>query len=636
MKRLTQLLIAIFIYFGLYSCKSNDDISLGGDSPKNRMSIHVLNQEIAANEPYIRMVVDYDGWVMFDITSAGMNNRDGHPFMILHKLSQTGYYIYGTPKSYLIYKFSDTKELSEPQKVLVVNDMGDSFRYSVVSGITNTTYNIEQEVVKAKSERAKQRSKMQMVSHDYFDDYNVSIFNTISNSFDELSDDIDQLGTIAGILGGTGGELIATFWTNIAIPLAKYQILAFNPELQNQLVEKIGEETVGTAGGMVGSVLNSFIMSLIPSEYHLIYTITSLVLPSTIIGNMWKSRGEINLNQDNPADNNYGPLFTPSWIADKYMYNRVKEIEEEPVKYELTVFIGNVTETTAEVSGSIDFWTGNYISSMGFMYEDCLTGRISQEPITPAESPEYILTGLTPCTTYYVYFYFNEMGRTYCSPGYPFTTKGDMQLRPANITFPSAGGTENVKLSLNSEYMTSWSITSAPSWCQVVRSNEQFFVTVGEYKKSNDRSGTITVTANLTTGETKTASVAVTQKAYEKPSENWDHTAWRFSEGTKYDFNISIESVAQKSFTCSGFITNYWTFEEFSQLRNGSIEMWGYYTGGSDGVIMSNEAQITLTRTSETTATATMQYSVNEVPLFWGTEIHDKGTITLNGILINE
>ena len=628
MKNLLRLTIFLFACSVLYSCKGND-VSLDGNTAQNRMSIYVLNEEIAANDPYIRMVVDYDGWVMLDITSDGMNNRDGHPYMFLHKLSQTGYYLYGTPKSYVFYEFTDTETLNNPEKAIVVTDLGDTFRYAVVSGITTASCKEEQVIILDKSEQAKQQAKMPSATQDYLRDYNLSIFNTINSSLNELSSEIGKVGDVASLFKLSASQLVTKFWTNVAIPLAKYQIIAGNTELRHDVVETMIDEAYGMEKGM----LASYIMQLLPDELSRVLTAAKLILPYTVIGNMWKTNKEIKLDQDNPLDNDYYPIYSMSWIADRWMYPNISRIEEYPEAYTLKTSVWDVTESTATVRGSFDYYDGGFIPEMGFVYKDYITDRTWQIPITPDESPEYTLTGLNSCTTYFVFFYVKDIsGKIFSSPGAIFTTKGDLQISPSQMTFSYKGGGQAAKLSLLPHLIKSWSITSCPKWYSTLKGAQSLYVQVDE--TTDERSGDITVTAHLQTGETKTAMLKVKQEAYTEPSESWDGTKWHFAKGSKFDFDISIKSVADQDYTCSGFINSSWTFEEFTELPNGDLEMWGYNNGGSYGMLFAKEVQTTLKRTSATTATANIKYTLNEVPLFGGSEVHEKGETTIEGILI--
>jgi len=280
--------------------------------------------------------------------------------------------------------------------------------------------------------------------------------------------------------------------------------------------------------------------------------------------------------------------------------------------------VGNITENSAYLKGSYRF-VNDHITpvEMGYIF------KISGGP----EHTEYdmnfqgiTLSGLQKATKYTAFAYVKSaFGERVLSPGVSFWTLG-FEAFPNSLTFPAEGDTKYVGLCYSHEDITSWDITSKPSWCSTAIDDLGLLaVTVGATTET--RSGTITIKARSNALGTLTENIEVTQVG----ANGWDGTAWVFTglittndfEGNttsqEMTLTLMVNSVSNKDITFSwaqalsatannGYSDNY--------VLNGNGNLVYSATAGYSGEWGSNNitSQVTFVRTSATTATANLHY----------------------------
>ena len=185
--------------------------------------------------------------------------------------------------------------------------------------------------------------------------------------------------------------------------------------------------------------------------------------------------------------------------------------------------VSNVTETSARLMGSYRLGSNSNMMpvEMGYIYK--VSGG--------AQHTEYdmyfnglTLSGLHKATKYIAYAYVKSVtGERVLSPEVTFMTLG-FEAFPTSLTFPTEGDTKHVGLSYSEEDVTSWEITSKPSWCNVNKVDDRMF-TVKVDESSETRSGIIVVTGQSIALGTVTQNIAVTQLGVN----GWDGTHWLFS-----------------------------------------------------------------------------------------------------------
>ena len=278
--------------------------------------------------------------------------------------------------------------------------------------------------------------------------------------------------------------------------------------------------------------------------------------------------------------------------------------------------VSNVTENSAYLKGSYYSNTSITALEMGYI-------------IKKSEGPEQTqydmnfngitISGLQKGTKYTANAYVKNMGQRMLSPGVTFWTLG-IEAFPNSLTFPAEGDTKYVGLSYSHEDISSWDITSKPSWCNTAIDDLGLLsVTVGASTEA--RSGTITITAHSNALGNLTENIEVTQLG----TNSWEGTSWVFSGTiTTHDYEghttsqemtltLMVNSVSNKDIMFSwaqalsaaannGYSDNY--------VVDGNGNLVYSATAGYSGDWGSNNinSQVTFVRTGSTTATADLHY----------------------------
>lgn len=150
------------------------------------------------------------------------------------------------------------------------------------------------------------------------------------------------------------------------------------------------------------------------------------------------------------------------------------------------------------------------------------------------------------------------------------------EVSPDLLSFQAEGGSKGVFIDM-SDNITSWEITSVPSWVNIDKGKESFFVNVEESKES--RSGIITVTGYASGGIRVDRQITVEQVNY-----IWDATSWDFSghitciimgESVTQDWNFGIDivDVSKNIFTLSGMFAGYEDMFKLKANDDGTLDM---------------------------------------------------------------
>lgn len=160
-------------------------------------------------------------------------------------------------------------------------------------------------------------------------------------------------------------------------------------------------------------------------------------------------------------------------------------------------------------------------------------------------------------------------------------------VSPTSLTFKSEGGSKAVAIDMSNN-ITSWDVTSKPTWVSIEKGKESFFVNV---KKSKEiRSSIITVTGYAGDGISIDRQITVEQGSYA-----WDTTAWNFSGpvscsvmGETYtdnwNFGIDIVNVSKNTFSLSGSLAGYESYFKLRANEDGTLDMIYNETIAQQGV----------------------------------------------------
>lgn len=414
-----------------------------------------------------------------------------------------------------------------------------------------------------------------------------------------VDDNFDQFANFSGILTPFG-DVFSYIGATITTSLTAI--------LYSDDPEGLYDATGFSVTNWTGSVAQTGILNYIPDKYS---EVASRILALL----NWHSdggHGKVNDYAGGTGGEDEFPFV--SLYLQAYDLTNISTPAVPSPMFVVNLNVGNVTENSAYLKGSFRF--GNNSSAtpveMGYIF------KISGGP----EHTEYdmnfqgiTLSSLQKATKYTAFAYVKSaMGDRVLSPGVTFWTLG-FEAFPNSLTFPAEGDTKYVGLSYSKEDITSWEITSKPSWCIVAKDNDRVFsVKVGKSKEM--RSGTITVTGHSKALGNVTQDIAVTQLS----ANGWDGTAWLFTgtlttnypdlgpvteetaltlvvnsvsnNGIEFSFAQALSAVA------NGYSDNY------TVDGNGNL----VYTSTASGSDSHANCRVTFVRTGLTTATADFYY----------------------------
>ena len=418
-----------------------------------------------------------------------------------------------------------------------------------------------------------------------------------------LVDRFEKVESIAGGLGLKRTKMVFSTFRYMLTTAAPIQLFSDDPELLMEYMEY--PIVTGTAELAQKGVLRIF-----PQKYR--------DMASQIVSGLgWFTAGGYGKVNNYAGGTNYlscGPV-----LSQAYNLTNISTPAIPNPMYYVNLNVGNVTENSVYLKGSFRFGYNSSATPVEMGYIIKISG-----------GPEHIeydmnfqgitLSGLQKATKYTAFAYVkNAFGERVLSPGVSFWTLG-FEAFPTSITFPAEGDTKYVGLSYSHEDISSWDITSKPSWCTTAIDDLGLLsVTVGASTEA--RSGIITITAHSNALGNLTENIEVTQLG----TNNWEGTSWAFSGTiTTHDYEghttsqemtltLMVNSVSNKDIMFSwaqalsaaannGYSDNY--------VVDGNGNLVYSATAGYSGDWGSNNinSQVTFVRTGPTTATADLHY----------------------------
>ena len=412
-----------------------------------------------------------------------------------------------------------------------------------------------------------------------------------------LAESFEKVESFCGVFGLQGGIAFSYIKTTITTGLTTI-LYADDPE-------GLYDATEYSVTNWMGSVVQDGILNLVPEKYSWVASRFLALLDWHEDGGHGKVNdyvGSIGVEHNLPYETLY--LQAYDMVA-------VSTSGAPTPLYIVNMNVGNVTETSAYMKGSFRF-VNDHITPVEMGYVIKVDG--GPERIEHDFNFQGITTsGLQKATKYTAFAYVKGgFGDRVLSPGVSFWTLG-FEAFPNSLTFPKEGDTKSVALSYSHEDITSWEVTSKPSWCTITKDNLGLLaVTVGQTTEA--RSGTITITAHSNALGSLTEDIAVTQAG----SYSWDGTAWSFvgtvtthngvdgsSSTDEMPLTLVVNSVANKNIEFS-------YAQILSSLANGYSD--NYVMNGNGNLVYSASAvysgewgsnqintQVTFARTSSTT-----------------------------------
>lgn len=433
-----------------------------------------------------------------------------------------------------------------------------------------------------------------------------------------LAEKFDQVESFCGVFGIQGGIAFTYIKTTITIGLTTI-LYADDPE-------GLYDATEYSVTNWTGSVVQDGILNLLPEKYSEVASRFLSILSWHDDG----GHGEVNDYVGGETDDF---SYTSFWGQSSNAAESAGQIAIHPPAYNVNLNVSNITENSAFLKGRFQYTSSLTPVEMGYIV------KVNGGP----EHTEYdmnfqgiTLSGLQKATKYTAFAYVkNTFGERVLSPGVSFWTLG-FEAFPNSLTFPKEGDTKNVALSYSHEDITSWDITSKPSWCTVTKDNLGLLaVTVGQATEA--RSGTITITAHSNALGNVMENIAVSQNG----ANSWDGTSWSFigtvtthngvdgsSSSDEMALTLMVNNVANKNieFSFAQILSSLANSYSDNYVINGNGNLVYSASAVYSGEWGSNQinSQVTFARTGSTTATANLHYTES---------VSNVGVITMTGSL---
>lgn len=574
---------------GVVSCKKDDTPS--SNKADFFIDVSFLPESETNGEVGPRLVVNFnDEAAMIELRGPSDSNTAMETVLLLCP-DHEAMVLCGND-SLMVCAAYDMETYTPSHDVLIVTPMGDNallLTKGFMDWNTNTltTHDMMVLPIEDNSKNRGDRGSIEGEIKSFF-------FNRLVKRVD---DNLDQCANFSGIISPFGivfSYIGATITTNLTAIL-----YSDDPE-------ELYDATEYSVTNWTGSVVQDGILNLLPEKYSDVASRIFALLDWHQSG----GHGKVNDYVGGTGEEHKLPYETLYLQA--YDMVAVSTSGTPTPMYIVNLSKGNITENTAYLKGCYRF-VNDHITPMEMGYIIKVDG-----------GPEHIehdmnfhgitLSGLQKATKYTAFAYVKGgFGDRVLSPGVTFWTLG-FEAFPNSLIFPAEGDTKIVGLSYSDEDITSWNITSKPSWCTITKDDDKTFsVKVG--KSTKIRSGTITVTGHSKALGTLTQNVSVTQGG----TIGWDGTAWLFSGTITYNgilgsgtipvenstlvvnsvSNNDVENdLAQMLFSSSTVYNESYTLEE-----NGNLIYTA--TTGVNSYTTCNW-QVTFVRTSPTTATADM------------------------------
>ncbi len=462
-------------------------------------------------------LVSYGDWSMIEITDP--DEYDNLTMLYMNGAGNMSFVVAVKDNSVTFSSYGNFLSESWPGEIMsVVKGDSDIILYvssiDSMSGDLESVYSVSLDDLKTKA--------------DYFEDFELSVRKDMAGFFNSVGDEVGKLGDLVGLLPGAGRvSMIPELYKDVFMPMVSAMVY---PDAEN-LVD-VGLEQVNTASG---KYLMNYI-SMQPGEMPEMYLKVKKYLD--VYNNYFEESDYDDTYFDNCSDEQMEEISESVFRRSEWSHSMICTMAEEHEKFSVSVSVSDITETGFCLSGSaIANSSMAFYSEAGFRYYSA--GGAEREVLSDNLN-KINVNGLEPCTKYYAYAFLYSNGMEYKSKIISFMTLGDFKVSPTELQFYAKGGSQEVKVSYNSNTVKSWDVTSKPKWCTIGKSGSSFTVSV---KKSGEsRRGSITVAATLTDGKEITETIAVAQDV--PPA--WDAGIWQGSGNgeRKYEGSNRVEEFS--------------------------------------------------------------------------------------------
>lgn len=597
--------------FGASSCKKDDPN--GGETPDSTeadffIDVNFLPKEETNGELVPRLMINFnDEAVMIELRQPSADTAAMETVLFLCPDNEA-MLMCGNDRL-LVFAAYDVETYTPSDDVLLVTPLNDDallLTKCVMDWNTNTMTKGDMMVlpIDETSKNLRKRSDDAGETRDF-------VFNHLVKQFGENFDKVEYFCVVTGI---PLAPVFSAYKYTITTGLTNILYSDDSEELYDHTSYPV---SMWTAQGAQTVIIN-----------HLPLGIRDVVSRGVALLSWFMSGGHGKVDDYEGGNGGTNEFSYPSiWSQSGNVIHASDILNVQPPAYIVNLDVSNITENSAYFKGHLQFTSSITPIAMGYVF------KLSGGPEHIVEDMSFqgkTVSGLIKATKYIAYAYAESAGDRVVSPEVSFWTLG-FEAYPNSLTFPAEGDTKYFGLSYSHEDITSWEITSQPSWCSITTDDLGLLVvTVGETTET--RSGTITITVHSNALGNLTQDILVTQLG--ENNWDWDGTSWKFSGmvgSLGLECYLTINNVSNNDVMISFVPDIFFGVPENYFCKNYVIDDNGYLVFTAT-LTMDNgdvwKVQVTFVRTGSNTATANFY---EYIPIDGG------GTLTglLQGTMIN-
>ncbi|MBQ9191250.1 MAG: BACON domain-containing protein [Bacteroidaceae bacterium] len=537
MRRIAYRLTLLATALAFAACGGDDESAPApnpdGDNPGNngsptetplpegsvRMEVSVLTNSDELAYPTPRMVITREGMMTAEINDPKQPEK--LMLQIISKDADADALVMVSRHNIILAHYNPLTDKALPQEVLLAGDF-DGFSTLSLCDMNWDTGDVRfLETLQLSGEgkplmAPATRGENDAIKKPFFD-----MVDYIGEEIGKISERMEKLGK-----PGKAGKAVCTAWSEVVLPLMRYNLYADDEIAQQKYVEEYIEgkskKLFCTITGIDEDALNFALWAY--NNAHRIKIGNGEYDPA-VHTEKYSAQGKQQVQQVAQVVNQSAAVLNATIRRNQGV--------------EVAVEVTDISENSVSLRGAVKFDDSSYASyiSAGYCYySGSQEVRVSTSVTKDFQITPGTIQKLEPATKYAVAAYYEPMvsAHQFYSPFVDVVTRGIL-FTPAreSIAFESDGGTAEIPIKTG--YKTTWKVAQAPSWCTCTKQEGKLFVKAQQTESENDREGHIVLTASGYYGDAATCQIRVFQKGKEGEGgedENlgsWADTKWQLS-----------------------------------------------------------------------------------------------------------
>ena len=536
MRRIAYRLTLLATALAFAACGGDDESAPApnpdGDNPGNngsptetplpegsvRMEVSVLTNSDELAYPTPRMVITREGMMTAEINDPKQPEK--LMLQIISKDADADALVMVSRHNIILAHYNPFTDKALPQEVLLAGDF-DGFSTLSLCDMNWDTGDVQfRETLQLSGEgkplmAPATRGENDAIKKPFFD-----MVDYIGEEIGKISERMEKLGK-----PGKAGKAVCTAWSEVVLPLMRYNLYADDEIAQQKYVEEYIEgkskKLFCTITGIDEDALNFALWAY--NNAHRIKIGNGEYDPA-VHTEKYSAQGKQQAQQMAQVANQSSAVLNATIRRNQGV--------------EVAVEVTDISENSVSLRGAVKFDDTSYASyiSAGYCYyngsqEVRLTTSVTKDfQITPGT-----IQKLEPATRYAVAAFYEPMvsSQTFYSPFVDIVTRGVL-LAPAqnSIDFTSEGGTAEIPIKLG--YQTTWKVAQAPSWCACSQLEGKLVVKARENESAEARTQFVLLEAMGYYGDQTTVQIQVNQQGVTDDDDDddngelgsWAETRW--------------------------------------------------------------------------------------------------------------